>query len=528
MTSTLRRSVLALLVPLTVAMIAPAAGAAPGGASQGERVPVVVTLADGVSAAQADDVARDHNARLGFVYEHALQGFSGEVPAGRLNGLAHDRRVASVERDRLWSIQQQSTPTGIDRSYADTVTADGTTLIGSGRTVDVDIAIVDTGIASHPDLNVAGGTNCAGGSPFSSRCADGSYPDGHGHGTHVAGTAAALDNGSGVVGVAPGARLWGVKVLKDSGSGYTSWIVAGIDWVAARGDIEVLNMSLGGSGISTAYKTAIDGAVADGVTVVVAAGNSSSDASNYSPAYVPSAITVSALADFDGDPGGLGGPTCRTDEDDTFADFSNYGDPVDIIAPGVCITSTWNDGGYNTISGTSMAAPHVAGAAALLASNGRSPAQIASDLRSSTNPWDTSTDPDSTHEPLLDLRGVTATVVDGSGGGGGGGGGEPTNTPPTASFTWSCTDLACTFDGTASDDDGDPLTYQWAFGDGTGDDTLDTSHTYTSGGTYTVQLAVGDGTTTTTVSESVTVSAPSDGGGGPPHKCHPKKGCPTP
>ncbi len=190
----------------------------------------------------------------------------------------------------------------------------------------------------------------------------------------MAGSAAALDNGIGVVGMAPGARLHAVKVLNDRGSGYMSWIVAGIDWVTARADtIEVANMSLGCECSSAAQDKAITNSVAAGVTYAVAAGNSDKDAATFSPANHPDVITVSALADFDGKEGWAVGnatspPYCRVDQDDTLADFSNFGLLVELAAPGVCIQSTWPGGGYNTISGTSMASPHVAGAAALLAS----------------------------------------------------------------------------------------------------------------------------------------------------------------
>jgi subtilisin len=134
--------------------------------------------------------------------------------------------------------------------------------------VDVDVAVIDTGVDfQHPDLNVVGGVNCATGGPFNSTCSSGGDDD-HYHGTHVAGTIAAIDNGSGVVGVAPGARIWAVKVLNSRGSGYSSWIIAGIDWVAANaGTIEVANMSLGGSGFSQAEYDAIQGAVNKGVAL---------------------------------------------------------------------------------------------------------------------------------------------------------------------------------------------------------------------------------------------------------------------
>jgi subtilisin family serine protease len=235
-----------------------------------------------------------------------------------------------------------------------------------GTEIKVDIAILDTGIASHTDLSIYRATNCARGPWWTGSCKDGSAPDGNGHGTHVAGTAAAKDNGNGVVGVAPGARLWAVKVLNDQGSGYMSWIAAGVDWVTKyANDIEVANMSLGCECTSQALNDALTRSANAGVVYVVAAGNNAKDASTFSPANHDRVIAVSAVADFDGKAGGAGAATCRADQDDTLADFSNYGSIVDIAAPGVCITSTWPGGGYNTISGTSMASPHGAGAAAL-------------------------------------------------------------------------------------------------------------------------------------------------------------------
>jgi subtilisin len=245
--------------------------------------------------------------------------------------------------------------------------------------------VIDTGInKTHPDLNVVGGRNFA--SFFLSKDGNDKYEDGHGHGTHVAGTIAALDNGNGAVGVAPGARLYGVKVLSNSGTGYQSWIINGIDWVTAHADtIEVANMSLGGSGTddrncgnsnNDAYHKAICKSVAAGVTYTVAAGNSNADLKNSVPATYDEVLTVTAVSDSDGIPGGQGAaPSCRTGEKDDYAAlFSNYATLTSdqdhtIAAPGVCIYSTWKNGGYNTISGTSMASPHVAGAAALYKAN---------------------------------------------------------------------------------------------------------------------------------------------------------------
>ncbi len=356
-------------------------------------------------------------------YRHALNGIAAVVPEGRLQALQNNPRVAMVVPNEEVQLFAQSMPTGIDRSFASSnanIDIDST----DDFRVDVDIAVIDTGVINHPDLNLVSHVDCTSGT-----CVSGGT-DGNGHGTHVAGTVGAIDNGSGVVGVAPGARIHGVQVLSSSGSGYTSWIIAGIDYVTANaGTIEVMNLSLGGSGVNTAYQTAIDNAVNAGVVTVVAAGNSNADANNYSPAFVPSAVTVSALADFNGAAGGGASPTCRSDVDDTLADFSNWGSAVDIAAPGVCILSTWNNGGYNTISGTSMAAPHVAGAAGLLASGANDP-QNSSDVQAIVNTllnegnfnW-TDDSGDGIKEPLLDVSNtlVFAPALIATGGGGGGG-----------------------------------------------------------------------------------------------------------
>lgn len=314
-------------------------------------------------------LAAAHGLELRHTYTHALKGFAAVVPPARLAALRADPRVRYVTPDQTHQIHQQGTlPTGIDR-----IEADRNTDATASDPVDADIAILDTGIdPDHPDLNVYRTVSFVGGR------AD----DGFGHGTHVAGTAAAKDDGSGVVGVAPGARLWAIKVCKNSGSCSLSDVIAGIDYVAQNaGEIDVANMSLGGPGSDDGdcglsnndpEHEAICAAVARGVVFVVSAGNASHDASRDRPASYDEVITVSALADFDGKPGGTGSPTCESDQDDSFASFSNWGADVDLMAPGVCIESTWKQGGYNTISGTSMAAPHVTGTVALyVAANGR-------------------------------------------------------------------------------------------------------------------------------------------------------------
>jgi len=359
----------------------------------------------GVAAA----LAGAHGGRVGFVYEDALRGFSMTMSPRAAAALARNPMVAYVEADAAVSIAAQTIPTGIQRIFAD----DNPNLYIDGvddYRVDVDVAVIDTGVDfQHPDLNVAGGVNCTG-SIFLAKCVAGGDDD-HYHGTHVAGSIAALDNGVGVVGVAPGARIWAVKVLNSKGSGYTSWIVAGINWVAANAStIEVANMSLGGSGYSQAEYDAIQGAVNKGVVFAVAAGNSDDNADDYSPSAFSNVLTVSALADFDGLAGGLGSPTCRTDQDDTLADFSNWGPEVDVAAPGVCILSTYpiEKGTYGTISGTSMASPHAAGALALLASasnpsNATDVYNLYNQVKNAGNYTWTDDSGDGIQEPLLDV-----------------------------------------------------------------------------------------------------------------------------
>jgi subtilisin len=390
----------ALLVSVMATM--PAAAAPSGRAGS-----YIVVLKD---TASPSTLARAHadryGARVGHVYRHALKGYSATLSSDRVAALKADPNVAAVAPDLPVNAFVQTLPTGINRIDGEL----SSTVSGNGSgVVNVDIAILDTGIStSHPELNVVGGTNCVGGPSFN---------DDHGHGSHVAGIAAARDNADGVVGVAPGARLWAVKVLNAAGSGSTSQIICGIDWVTARaGTIEVANMSLGGasffgafSGCNSAFDPmhpAICRSVQAGVTYAVAAGNSAANANNFIPATYNEVITVSALADFNGVPGGGAAATCRADQDDTFANFSNFGSDVDLIAPGVCIISSAPNGGLATFSGTSMASPHVAGAAALYKSthSTATPAQVKSALQAAGNlNWNNADDGDSTKERLLNV-----------------------------------------------------------------------------------------------------------------------------
>ena len=331
----------------------------------------IVVLKDNVSDVDSvsDDIVRKHGLGKLHTYKNTIKGFAVAMTEDKIRNLKNDPRVEFVSEDRYVSIDAkahgltqsvQSLPKGVDR-----INAENKTNTGAG----VNVAIIDTGIdLKHPDLknNIVGGKNCSTGR---------SYNDGNGHGTHVAGTVAALDNGIGAVGVAPQAKLWAVRVLDNSGSGTWSSVICGVDFVTSKASvIKVANMSLGGGGTSDnncgltnndALHKAICKSRDAGVTYVVAAGNSASDASNSVPAaYNDAVITVSALADSDGQPGGTGSATSYG-ADDTFASFSNYGSVVDLGAPGVNIYSTWKGGTYKTISGTSMASPHVTGAAAL-------------------------------------------------------------------------------------------------------------------------------------------------------------------
>jgi subtilisin len=366
----------------------------------------IVVLKDSVAspASVAHAHANAQHAQVGFVYSAAIKGYSATLSSAAVRALRADPRVAAVVEDREVHLAAQTLPTGINRVDGERSSA----VSGNGSgSVNVDIAILDTGLdTSHSDLNVVGGVACNGSG----------YQDRNGHGTHVAGIAAARDNGAGVVGVAPGARLWAVRVLSASGSGSWSNVICGVDWVTRNaGRIEVANMSLGGSGseprgagcaTGDALHDAVCRSVAAGVTYAVAAGNASANARGVVPAAYDEVITVSALADFNGRAGGGAPATCRSDVDDTLANFSNYGSDVDLVAPGVCISSSYVGGGYRTLSGTSMASPHVAGAAALYRSThpGASPSQVKSALRSAANlNWNNLDDPDGIKEPLLNV-----------------------------------------------------------------------------------------------------------------------------
>lgn len=449
-------------------------------------------------------VAQRHDDDPLGVYEHALTGYAADMTGSEAADLLTDPQVAFIQPDQVVHAFDQDIPNGIARVFA----PDNPNLDINGQqdyVPDVAIAVLDTGVdGSHPDLNVVDSVDCTSGT-----CTANDPTDGNGHGTHVAGSAAAIDNDLGVVGVAPGAQVWNVQVLNAAGSGSLAGIAAGVDYVTANADqIGVANMSLGCEGCSDqALTQAITNSVAQGVAYAVAAGNSARDAANFFPANHPDVLTVSSMADSDGAPGGNGGTlTCRADADDTLSNFSNFGTTIDIAAPGSCIVSTMPGGGYGTMSGTSMASPHAAGGLALLAVGQAKPTDRAGVLamyqtltEAGNLDWN-DTSGDGVHEPLLDVGDPDVFPADSD------------HTPPqgpVADLTHSCDDttLSCTFDGSGSA--GEVTEHAWDLGDGTTADGTSVEHTYASTGTYTVTLTVTDDQDRTdSTSVEVTVGAP--------------------
>jgi aqualysin 1 len=353
--------VLGAILALLLSTAAAGALGAPGAAGGADRY--IVVLKSSVDAPGA--VARQHANRFGvdtqYVYGAALRGYAGTIPDSEVGAVRADDRVAYVERDQTVSAVGQVLPWGIDRIDADlssTLAGNGTGAVSGVRAY-----VIDTGIdTSHPDLNVVRHVNFAGGP----------NADCNGHGTHVAGTIAARDNATDVVGAAPGAPLIGVKVLGCSGSGYTSGVIAGINWVTANAvKPAVANMSLGG-GVSQALDDAVRNSAASGVVYSIAAGNSGANACNSSPARAGAGTANGIIT------------TAATDSSNLETSWSNYGSCVDLWAPGAGILSTRKGGGTTTMSGTSMASPHVGGTAALYLSShaGSTPAGVETQLKS--------------------------------------------------------------------------------------------------------------------------------------------------
>ena len=370
----------------------------------------VVTFASSVDdvLATTDKLAK----KLGFepthVYTARVRGFASRLSDRQVASLKRDSEVVSVETDDVIPAPSAfNMPTGVER--VGTLANSTAKIDGVDQRVNVDVAVIDSGIDfDNPDLNIAGWFDCT--------SSNGDGWDEVGHGTHVAGTIGALDNGSGVTGVAPGARIWPIKIFTGAG-GLESWAICGVETATDYGSqIDVANLSWGwrksnadGACSNSTIHQAICNASNAGITLVAAAGNQGRDAAGSVPATFSQVITVSAYADSDGKIGGKGGSTGHGC-DDCFADFSNFGADVDLAAPGVDIVSTCpsylfcNAGtGLAEMSGTSMSTPHVSGAAALyIARNGRvGPAKVRSALIAISDPVSITGDPDGIHERVL-------------------------------------------------------------------------------------------------------------------------------
>ncbi|MFD4024887.1 S8 family serine peptidase [Streptomyces sp. NPDC058576] len=329
----------------------------------------IVTLKDSAAksdSAQGRALAKKYGASIERTYRAALNGYAVEASAAEAKKFAADPAVASVSQNRTFTVSatQNNPPSwGLDRIDQRSLPLDQRYTYPDKAGEGVTAYVIDTGVRiSHSDF----GGRAANG--YDAIDNDNVAQDGHGHGTHVAGTVAGT-----AYGVAKKAKVVGVRVLNNQGSGTTAQVVAGIDWVTANAvKPAVANMSLGG-GADAVLDAAVQRSIAAGITYAVAAGNESTNANTKSPARVAEAITV--------------GSTTNTD---ARSSFSNFGAVVDIFAPGSSIASAWNtsDTATNTISGTSMASPHVAGAAAIyLADNpGSTPAQVSAGLVAASTP----------------------------------------------------------------------------------------------------------------------------------------------
>ncbi|MFI6145085.1 S8 family peptidase [Streptomyces sp. NPDC051109] len=368
----------ALALGAAAALPASAADNGPRGVIENAGAPgavaesYIVTLKDSAARSTAESgkaVARRYGATIGRTYSAALNGYSVKVSEAQAKKLAADPAVKSVVQNRTFTVDdargtQPGPPSwGLDRIDQHPLPLDNSYTYPDQAGEGVTAYIIDTGVRiSHTEF---GGRASYG---YDAVDNDNTAQDGHGHGTHVAGTVAGNSYG-----VAKKAKIVGVRVLDNNGSGTTEQVVAGIDWVTQHAvKPAVANMSLGG-GADPALDTAVRNSIAAGITYAVAAGNESTDASTKSPARVAEAITVGA-----------------TTSTDAKASYSNYGSILDVFAPGSSITSSWGTGdtATNTISGTSMATPHVVGAAALYLSQNpaSTPAQVSAALVAASTP----------------------------------------------------------------------------------------------------------------------------------------------
>ena len=462
--------------------------AAGAGAIHGQYI---VVFNDAVSDAPglARSLSQAHGGTLLFTYEHAIKGFAAQLPAQAVDALSRNPNVSYVEEDReaqlfgtqpsppswgLDRVDQRDTPLNLSYSYANG---------GAG----VNLYVLDTGIRkTHSEFG--------GRAAYVPNGANGDFvgdrqgrrkgaEDCHGHGTHVAGTA-----GGASYGMAKAVSIWSARVVDCRGSGSVSMAIAAVDWVTGNGlKPAVVNMSLGYGNVQS-LRTAVENSVTAGYNYAVAAGNGDffgtpQNACTESPAGAPNALTVGA-----------------TSQSDSEASFSNYGACVDVLAPGVSITSAWYtaDNATNTISGTSMATPHVAGAVALYLNENpaATPSQVAAGLTGNGTAGTINLHASSLANGTPNLFLYTGFIT----------GGTNPNTPPSASFSQSCTDLTCTFTDGSTDSDGSVASWSWTFGDGEGSTAQNPTHSYAAAGSYTVTLTVTDNEGATgAASKTVTV-----------------------
>jgi serine protease len=473
-----RRRTLVFLAALLTVPIAGSPGAALGGGSITGVGRYIVTLQDGTDATSVADLYRTLGAEIDFIYTDVLDGFAGGFTNVAMSALRDDPLVTRIEKDgtATASATQSSAPWGLDRIDQRSGTDHAYNYVSDGTGVHA--YILDTGIKlTHSDFKDRLGNG------YDAVTSGGNANDCNGHGTHVAGTV-----GGTTYGVAKSVILHPVRVLNCTGSGSWSGVIAGIDWTARNASRPaVANMSLGGSASAT-LDDAVRRAVTAGISFAVAAGNSNADACATSPARVAEAVTVGA-----------------TDSRDVRASFSNYGTCLDLFAPGVTIVSAdyQNDTGSTSMSGTSMASPHVAGAMARYLDDnpGASPSAVASALNSAATTNAVSTAGTGSPNRLLYVAPGTTS----------------TNAAPSANYTFACTDLDCTFTDTSTDSDGTVASRSWTFGDGTSSTLQNPAHTYGAAGTYTVTLRVtdDDGATGST-SKYVKVAQPTEPDPSPP------------
>lgn len=455
----------------------------------------IVVFNDNVADAPglARRLVAQHNGSLRFTYQHALKGFSAHLPSQAVEALSRNPNVAYVEANREGGIvtTQNNATWGLDRVDQRDLPL-STTYTYNNNGAGTKAYVLDTGVrASHNEFGprvsfIANGSN-------GNFVGDGhgSAEDCHGHGTHVAGII-----GGSTWGVAKGVEIVAGRVVNCNGSGTVDMPIAAVDWITANAAIDptptVVNMSLGYGNVQS-LRDAVENSIAAGVNYAVSAGNGNfagipQNACQESPGGAPNANTVGA-----------------TDSSDREASFSNYGPCVDILGAGVSVTSAWwaSDTATNTISGTSMSSPHVAGVIALYldANPGASPAQVSSALQDNA-----SLNKIKLHRRSRQNGTPNRLLYMGFIGNGG-------NTPPTAAFSYSATGLTVAFTDESTDSDGTVVSWSWDFGDGTASDVQHPSHTYAGDGTYTVVLTVtDDDNAPSSTSQDVMVSSGGDNG----------------